>query len=78
MPQEAISMYDTLTEINKQSVLSYMAFLIQEQRQIRKENIDDAFAKIQELIGDDNPWNSEEEMLAEMANDRREKMGLVK
>ena len=38
MPQETLEMYDTLTEENKNAVLSYVAFLSQEQKKANDKN----------------------------------------
>ena len=51
--------------------------LTEEQKRINRENtkkfIECADA-IRKIIGDDIPWASEEEMIEELANDRRERM----
>ena len=51
--------------------------LTEEQRKRGKEKAEQ-FAKcvqeIRDLIGDDIPWSSEEEMIEELARDRRERM----
>ncbi len=78
MPQEMVAIYDTLTETNKQSVLSYMAFLANAQQNAKESQIENAFAKINELMANENPWNSENEMLEEMADFRRKRLGLLK
>lgn len=78
MPKEALAIYDILTEANKQSVLSYLAFLLQEQKREKDRMIDDSFAEIHSLLSSSNPWNNEQEMLEELANDRRENAGIAK
>lgn len=78
MPQEMVAIYDTLTETNKQSVLSYMTFLANAQQSAKESQIENAFAKINELMADENPWDSEKEMLEEMADFRRKRLGLLK
>lgn len=69
------NMLDTLEEEDYKMAISYIEFLSDARRKERQKKAIDVMEGIQNLVGDDKGWNSEEEMIADMANFRRERLG---
>ncbi len=69
------NMLDTLEEEDYKMAISYIEFLSDARRKERQKKAIDVMEGIQNLVGDDKGWNSEEEMIVDMANFRRERLG---
>ena len=63
-------MVATLTDEYRVAATKYIEFLLQSQ----KANAKATLSKIQNMFADDKGWNSEAEMLSDMANFRRERL----
>lgn len=63
-------MVATLTDDYRVAAMKYIEFLLQSQ----KTNAKATLSKIQNIFSDDKGWNSETEMLSDMANFRRERL----
>lgn len=59
---------DTLEEDDLNAAYSYIQFLAEKSK--RKKSIG-LLGQMQEMVAEDNPWNSEEVMIKEMAEFRR-------
>ncbi len=68
------SMLDTLEEEDYSAVISYIEFLSEKRKKEKSKVSQDALKEMQSLFAGDNTWNSEEDMLADMAEFRRERM----
>ena len=66
---DLIQMIKTLTEEDYFSAVRYIEFL----SQTRQNNAKNTLHKIQSLFADDKGWDSEEEMLKDMADFRRKR-----
>ncbi len=69
------NMLDTLEEEDYKKAISYIEFLLDSRRKERQKKGIDVMDGIQYLIGDNKGWESEEEMIVDMANFRRERLG---
>lgn len=64
----------TLEAEDYNSVISYIRFLSDSRKKDKIKKSLSALSEIQNMFTDDRGWNSEEEMLADMAEFRRERM----
>ncbi len=74
MAPTAIAVNDllnTLEEEDLMSALSYIQFLSANRKKAKAERSKVAMKEIQEMFADDKGWESEEEMLADMAEFRK-------
>ncbi len=74
MAPTAIAVNDllnTLEEEDLMSALSYIQFLSVNRKKAKAERSKVAMKEIQEMFADDKGWESEEEMLADMAEFRK-------
>lgn len=69
-------MLNTLGEEDYKMAISYIQFLSDSRKKGRAKKAAEVMDRIQSIIGDDKGWDSEEEMLQDMANFRRERMNL--
>ena len=69
-------MLNTLGEEDYKMAISYIQFLSDSRKKERAKKAAEVMDQIQSIIGDDKGWGSEEEMLQDMANFRRERMNL--
>lgn len=69
-------MLNTLGEEDYKMAVSYIQFLSDSRKKERAKKAAEVMDQIQSIIGDDKGWDSEEEMLQDMANFRRERMNL--
>lgn len=69
-------MLDTLEEEDYKMAISYIQFLSDARKKERAQEAAETMNEFQSMIGEDRGWGSEEEMLADMARFRRERMGL--
>ena len=67
---------NTLEEDDYKMAISYIHFLSDSRKKARAKKAAEIMEQIQSVIGDDKGWESEDEMLADMAAFRRERMGL--
>lgn len=67
-------MLNSLEEEDYKMAISYIQFLSDSRRKERVEKAEAAMEEFQAIIGEDRVWSSEEEMLADMAEFRRERM----
>lgn len=70
MAQELSQLMSTLTEEDYRTAISYVRFLAMN----RKNTVNTTLRQIQGMFTDDKGWQSEEEMLAEMAAFRRSRI----
>lgn len=68
-------MLNTLEEEDYKMAINYIRFLSDSRKKERVSKAAAAMDKFQAIIGEDKGWSSEEEMLADMAKFRRERMG---
>ncbi|MCD8196976.1 MAG: hypothetical protein LUE24_07420 [Lachnospiraceae bacterium] len=69
-------MLDTLEEEDYKAAVRYIQFLSTNRKQEKAQESKDALREMQRLFGDDKGWNSEEEMLEDMAAFRRDRQML--
>ncbi|MBQ4468855.1 MAG: hypothetical protein IJR35_01120 [Synergistaceae bacterium] len=69
---EISSLLAGLNEEDYAHALSYIRYLYANRNNANK--VERQFAEIRELIGEDRGWNSEEEMIRDMAEFRRSRM----
>ncbi len=65
-------MLNTLEEEDYTAAISYIEFLFAKRKKQKGKEGQDALNEMQSMLANDKGWNSEEEMLAEMAEFRRE------
>lgn len=73
---EVNNMLDTLEEEDYKMAISYIQFLSDCRKKERVKKAAEIMDKFQAMAGEDKGWASEEEMLADMADFRRGRMGL--
>lgn len=64
----------TLEEEDYSAAIRYIQFLSVTRKQTKAEKSKAAMAEIQSMFADDKGWDSEEEMLADMAEFRRSRL----
>lgn len=69
-------MLNTLEEEDYKMAISYIQFLSDSRKKMRAKKAAWIMDEIQTVIGDDRGWESEEEMLADMAKFRKERLGV--
>lgn len=69
-------MLDTLEKEDYEMAISYIRFLSDARKKARVKKSVQAMDEFQSMIGSDKGWDSEEDMLADMAKFRKERMGL--
>lgn len=65
---------NTLETEDYNSIISYIQFLSDSRKKNKVRKSLNALAEIQDMFAEDKGWSSEEEMLADMAEFRRERM----
>lgn len=65
---------NTLEVEDYDAAISYIQFLSASRKKKKAEKSLDALSAIQNMFADDKGWESEEEMLADMADFRRERL----
>lgn len=70
------NMLDTLEEEDYKMAVNYIQFLSDSRKKAKVKKAEEAMDRIQSIVGSDKGWGSEEEMLEDMAQFRRERMGL--
>ena len=79
MSANAQYVQDMLTELNEEDYLaaaSFIGYLRDKRKKERIKQGQKTLAEIQAMFADDKGWASEEEMLKDMADFRRERLGL--
>lgn len=66
----------TLEEEDYNAAIRYIQFLSVTRKQTKAEKSKAALAEIQDMFADDKGWDSEEDMLADMAEFRRSRLKL--
>lgn len=66
----------TLEEEDCKMAVSYIQFLAESRKRSKQEKISGLMNEFRNILDGDRGWNSEEEMLADMAQFRRERMEL--
>lgn len=69
-------MLNSLDEEDYNTAISFIEFLAASRKKKRAEESKKQLAKMQALTSNNKPWHTEAEMLAELANFRRERTGL--
>lgn len=69
-------MLNSLEEEDYKMAISYIRFLSDSRKKIKAKKAMEVMDEIQTVIGEDQGWDSEEEMLADMSEFRKERMGL--
>lgn len=69
--QETFRIFATLSRESRRSAADYMRFLAHTESLQRARQMEEGAAAIREIVSDDIPWASEEEMIAELADFRR-------
>lgn len=67
---------NTLEEEDYQMAVNYIQFLSYSRKKAKVKKAEEVMDQIQPLIGSEKGWESEEDMLADMAAFRKERMGL--
>ncbi len=70
------NMLDTLEEEDYKMAVNYIQFLYDSRKKAKVKKATEAMDRIQTIVGNDKGWDSEEEMLEDMARFRRERMGI--
>ncbi|MBQ3402029.1 MAG: hypothetical protein IJG65_01460 [Synergistaceae bacterium] len=73
----ALRLNELLSSLNNEDLtkaISYVEFLSEQRAKAEADRTDRIIREIQELIGDDKGWASEEEMIKDMAEFRRSRM----
>ena len=79
MEPEAIVLSDMLSTLEKEDyniIMEYIKLLSETRKKERAIKAIAAMREFQEVIGEDQGWDSEENMLADLAAFRRKKMSL--
>lgn len=66
----------TLEEEDYKMAVNYIQFLAESRKKIRKKEISGLMNQFQDILDGDRGWDSEEEMLADLAQFRKERLGL--
>ncbi|MCR5220727.1 MAG: hypothetical protein K6E31_07025 [bacterium] len=69
-------LYVQLSDESKSDAIDYMEYLIERDRKRRAEKLVKACEEIDKILDGDTGWANEEEMVADMANFRKNKMKL--
>ena len=69
--RQAFHVFSLLSQQSKQTVVDFMNYLADQERTFKAENIQQAFSRIQSLLDGDTGWQTEEEMMEELLQDRR-------
>lgn len=69
-------LYIQLSDESKSDAIDYMKYLIERDRKRRAEKLVKACKEIDQILDGDTGWVNEEEMVADMANFRKNKMKL--
>lgn len=67
---------NTLEKEDYQTAVSFIQFLATQREKERSENSKSVLHQIQNMFADDKGWNTEQNMIEEMAAFRRERAGL--
>lgn len=67
---------NTLEEDDYNMAISYIRFLSDARKKAKVKRAAEVMEQIQSIVGEDKGWESEDEMLADMAAFRKERMGL--
>ena len=68
------NMLDTLDEEDYNTAISFIQFLSDSRKKKKAEQSQRILSEIQEMFSDDKGWSSENAMLNDMANFRKERM----
>ena len=67
---------NTLEDEDYQMAVNYIQFLSYSRKKVKVKKAEEVMDQIQPLIESEKGWESEEDMLADMAAFRKERMGL--
>ncbi len=70
------SMLDTLEDEDYNAAISYIEFLSEKRKKENSKVSKDAMKEIQGMFKEDKGWNSEEDMLKDMAEFRRKRQNV--
>lgn len=73
----AVTLIETLDEKSCEEAITYMEFLQEKTRREKAQKVDMLMSEINKMFEDDKGWASEEEMIADLANFRRNREGLA-
>lgn len=79
MSSDAILVNDLLEKLDEEDykiALTFLQYLSEMKRKKQVQVNKEIFSRIQEMFKNDSGWNSEEDMITDMAAFRRERMGL--
>lgn len=79
MSSDAILVNDLLEKLDEEDckiALTFLQYLSDTKKKRQAQESKAIISQIQGLFKDDRGWNSEEDMIADMATFRRERMGL--
>ena len=74
IPASINSLYEKLTEEDKNLVLDYLQFLVSRGNIKKVKKNENLFSDIDAILADDKGWKSEEEMLHEMSEFRKKRV----
>lgn len=69
-------MLNTLEEEDYEMAINYIQFLYESRKKERVKKAAKAMDEFQSILGGDTGWDSEEEMLADMARFRKERIAM--
>lgn len=73
----AVTLIEALDEQSCEEAISYMEFLQEKKRREKVQKVDMLMNEFQKIIGENKGWSSEEEMIADLADFRRNREGLA-
>lgn len=68
------SLYERLSEEDKNLVIDYLQFLVSRSNSRKAQNTEKLFSEIDDMIEEEKVWKTEEEMLHEMSEFRKRRM----
>lgn len=73
---EVDTMLNSLDEEEYQMVIRFIEFLSANKKKMKQEKNEILLGQIQDMLKEDNGWKTEENMLKEMADFRKARLGL--
>ena len=72
-PQDISTLCNYLSDERREQAVSFLQYLVQQENISRLSQTQNAFVQIDELIENENIWQTEQEMLDELAEFRRKR-----
>ena len=72
----AFLVFARLSQASRNSAVDYLNYLASKEAEAKAKHFKEGAEAIRSIIGDDIPWTSEEEMIAELTAERRKKRAM--